>query len=203
MSGSDWGRHSKSCCKTPLLGSNITPVTFRRRINSYIVWDQWGLSAAAWDHTHIRRRFCSCLNAVSHFCILRSFPQVVCRPCYTQTSTLTPGGPGFDCSVGTLHIWTCKLLGQRQGVRIYECRVAWRLVALCASVNASSPISTPSRTLENRNPDPLWETIAQFPPLVYTRPWPWPHNFCGWLGSLLQPRDFAIDLWRFRFLSWF
>ena len=25
---------------SPLLGSKITPVTFRRRINSYIVWDQ-------------------------------------------------------------------------------------------------------------------------------------------------------------------
>ena len=51
-------------------------------------------------------------------CILISSPQVVCRPYYTQTSTLTSGGPGFDCSVGTLHI-NLQLLGQRQGVRIY------------------------------------------------------------------------------------
>ena len=54
------------------LGSKITPVTFRRRINSYIVWDQWdlwGLSAAAWDHTHTCRRFCSSLNAVAHLYI--------------------------------------------------------------------------------------------------------------------------------------
>ena len=64
------------------------------------------------------------------------------------------------------------MLGQQQGVRIYEHRVAWRLVAICAGVNASYPISPPSRTLGNRNPDPLQVTIAQFPSLVRTRPWP-------------------------------
>ena len=32
---------------SPLLESKISRVTFRRRINSYIVWDQCGLSAAA------------------------------------------------------------------------------------------------------------------------------------------------------------
>ena len=51
-------------------------------------------------------------------------------------------------------------------------RRVWRLLAICAGVNASSPISPPSRTLGNRNPDPLRVTIAQFPPLVCTRPWP-------------------------------
>ena len=59
---------------SPLLGSKITPVTFRRRINSYIVWDQWGLSATAWDHTHTCRRFCYCLNAVAHFLYLNILP---------------------------------------------------------------------------------------------------------------------------------
>ena len=41
--------------------------------------------------SHPCRCFRPCLNAVARFWIFICFPQVVCRPCYTETSTLTFG----------------------------------------------------------------------------------------------------------------
>ena len=105
---------------SPPLGSKITPITFRRRINSYIV----GINEASLLRHEITPILVVSFHLPQRRCIFVSYYPFRGLSCCPYSTKLLPWPLVGSASVSPPErcIRTCKRFGQRQGVRLDERR---------------------------------------------------------------------------------